>query len=448
MGGFGKAAVVACALVMSATTAQAAGFEKSIMWSGRYGGLAGATTGYVDGSQSLAFNPAGLARPEGYIVGWSDTKWGPEVSLNFSPTGARFKGPVTSPAETESEWTFSPVFGATASFRPLERLGIGVGGFVTGGTRSLFKDVDFSGFNPNFDTLKPDISAELNILELSVGAGYELFDGLRVGAAYRIAFANAHLQSAVPVPAPAGAPAGTPPVALVSVDLDELSGQSFDGARVGVQYAPREGFAGLGVHWRSPVDFTAKGRATGKMEAGVGPNGPAGDLGGSDARVSAQLPSQIVAGGFISPTPGRSLRLFAEYSFSHYEVIRALAVDATLTGPTGDISVPDIATDWHNQHQMRVAAEWLPLRTLALRAGYGLTGQVTRSSLSRPTLASPGLGHSVTAGAGTALLGGFLQLNAAFEASFASGDGTNEYGLEGRFSSLGLVGHLGATMTF
>lgn len=448
MRGWKQSAIAAAVVFVAGQTAAAAGFEKGLMWSGRYAGLAGLTTSYVDGAQSLAFNPAGLAVPEGYIVGWSDKRRGPELSLNFSPTAARFRGPLTTPAEVDGSWTFSPVFGAVASFKPMEGLGIGVGGFVTGGTRSRFEDVDFSGFNPNFDELRPTIEAELNIIEMSVGAGYELFEGMRIGAAYRIAFVNARLQSAVPVPAPAGSPAGTPPVALISVDLNELSGSSYDGVRVGVQYAPRKGLFGLGVHWRSPVAFTATGKASGRIEAGVGPNGPVGDLVGGDAAVSAQFPSQIVAGGFIAPFSDRSLRVFGEYSFTNYAVVQDLAVDATLQGPTGPIEVPNIETKWHGQHQMRVAVELLLVDNLAVRAGYGLTSQVTRTELARATLASPGLGHSVTVGAGTAVMGGDLQLNAAFEASFASGDGTNEFGIPGHFNSLGLVGHLGGTYLF
>lgn len=426
----------------------AAGFEKGLMWSGRYAGLAGTTTSYVDGAQSLAFNPAGLAVSEGYITGWTDKRLGPELSLNFSPTAARFRGPLATPAEVDGSWTFSPVFGAVGSFKPFKGLGIGVGGFVSGGTRSEFKDVDFSSFNPNFDGLRPDIMAELNIIEMSIGAGYELFEGLRIGAAYRISFVTAKLESAVPVPAPAGSPEGTPPVALVSVDLDEMSDSAFDGVRVGVQYAPRKGPFGLGVHWRSPVSFTATGKASGRIQSGLAPGTPPGDLGGGDASVSAQFPSQIVAGGFIALLPDRTLRLFGEYSFTHYSVVRKLDIDATLQGPTGPIEVPDIVTRWHSQHQMRIATELQLPDSWAVRAGYALTSPVTNSGFARATLASPGYGHSVTVGAGTAVMDGNLQLNAAFEASFASGDGTNELGVAGHFSSLGLVGHLGATYLF
>lgn len=448
MRGWRQAAVAAAVVLVAGETAQAAGFEKVVMWSGRYGGLAGATTSYVDGAQSLAFNPAGLARPEGWVTGWSDKKMGGDLSLNFSPTISRFKGPITSPAQSEGEWTFSPVFGGLASYRPMEGLGIGIGGFVSGGTRSEYENVDFSGFNPNFDTLRPDIVADLSIIEASVGAGWEPLAGLRIGAAYRVVFVSAELQSALPVPAPAGAPAGTPPVALVAVNLDDLSDTGWDGFRVGVQYAPAKGAFGLGVHWRSPVGFDADGDVSGQIEGGVGPNGPAADLQGGEARARASFPSQIVAGGFIAPLPSRKLRIFAEYSFTNYEVIRAIELDGTLQGPTGPIDVPDITTNWNSQHQMRVAAEMLLPKSMAVRAGYALTGQVTNEDFARATLASPGLGHSITVGAGGVTWGGRLQLNGAFEASFASGDGTNELGIPGEFESLGLVLHLGATMGF
>src|SRR5436305_1800620 len=89
----------------------AAGFEKGIMWSGKYSGIGNAAASSVHGAESLYFNPAGLPSGSGMA----------EVSGNFSPTLPKFTGqlgnttfsvPVT---EQNTGTQFSPVFGVLAS---------------------------------------------------------------------------------------------------------------------------------------------------------------------------------------------------------------------------------------------------------------------------------------------------------------------------------------------
>jgi hypothetical protein len=67
------------------TSANAAGFEKSIVWGGRSSGVAGIATPYIQGADALYFNPAGLA----------GDKEGQTLSFNISPTQSSFKGPST-----------------------------------------------------------------------------------------------------------------------------------------------------------------------------------------------------------------------------------------------------------------------------------------------------------------------------------------------------------------
>lgn len=58
-----------------------AGFEKTVMWGGRWSGLAGAAVSAVEGGDSLFYNPAGLVQGNGH-----------EVSLNYSPLLTRTTG--------------------------------------------------------------------------------------------------------------------------------------------------------------------------------------------------------------------------------------------------------------------------------------------------------------------------------------------------------------------
>src|SRR4051794_17933676 len=86
----------------------ASGFEKTVLWSGRYSGIAGIANSNVEGSQSLAFNPAGLLT----------SRIGQDASLNLSGIASRFKGPVgVSNQQETGEQTlvtpFSLIYSAT-----------------------------------------------------------------------------------------------------------------------------------------------------------------------------------------------------------------------------------------------------------------------------------------------------------------------------------------------
>lgn len=445
------AGVAGAAVLAGSSVAYAAGFEKITEWGARQAALAGSSTSFIDGAQSLAFNPAGLARPTGYLLDWKTPPTGIELNLQVSPTLSRFKGPILTPAPTDGEWQLLPVFGALVSYRPIEKVGIGAGVFVTGGTSASYEDVSFAGLNPNFDTLQPDLKAELRIIDASLGAGVEVIPGLRLGAAWRFSWVSGELASALPVRAPAGSPPGTPPfVALVSARFEDLNDTAFNGFRVGVQYAPKDLPFGAGVHWRTPVNFTVDGTLRGQLEGGVGPNGPAGDLPQSPITIASQFPSQIVAGAFFAFN--HRLRLIGEYAFTHYKVDSALRFTGSIQTPPppaglGAVPVPDITLDWENQHNARFAVEWAG-ETWALRGGYGYTSRVTNPDFARPTLASPGTGNTFTIGGGMNFLDSKLILDAAGEISAASGDGTNEFGVSGEFSTIAYVLHLGMSYTW
>ena len=70
--------------VLSGQSASAAGFEKSILWSGKYAGQGNAAVSSVSGAESLYFNPANLAGSKGT-----------DLTVNLSPTFSKFSGPVT-----------------------------------------------------------------------------------------------------------------------------------------------------------------------------------------------------------------------------------------------------------------------------------------------------------------------------------------------------------------
>lgn len=428
---------------LTAGAAHAAGFEKSTPLSGRYAGMGGATAAIVEGAQSLVFNPAGLAASG---AGPREGAGPLELSLQLSPTWSQFKGPISSARQLTSETGFSPIAGGFVSWRPFDRLGLGAGLSVIGGNNVDYKNVDFSGMNPSFDTLHPEFKAYVRIIDATIGGGLELAEGLRVGAAWRVSFVAAEVDSATPVPAPAGSPPGTPPVALVAARLTDLTDTKFNGFRVGFQYAPKSGCFSLGAAWRSPVSFTAQGTAAGAIESGTGPNTPSAALPGSTATVSSQFPSQITAGLSLSFAP-EVFRVVGEYMFTNYSIDPRLRIAGSLQSPSGPIALRDLELGWNNQHNVRAGLEFLGIPKVALRAGYVWTSQVTPNAKARATLASPAAANTITLGAGTNAVER-LRLDAAFEYSWAAGDGTGEFGIPGSFEERAFAAHLGATVVF
>lgn len=422
---------VAVCAALSAAVAHAGGFEKATTWSGHYAAMAGAATSIVNDSEALFFNPAGLSALRG-----------PNVSLNFSPTFSKFEGPVVrNNTALEGNREFSPIFGATAGYGLNEKWGVGLGVYVSGGTKAVFENVDYTSISSNFDNLKPTVKSDLSVVEAALGTGFEVLPGLRLGGAWRVLMVDAELSSATASAA-----------SLQSVEIKDLSDTRFNGFKAGIQYSPKDSHWGVGASWRSQVKFIAKGKSSGKIELGtVAAN--AFDLTGGDATVANTFPQQVSGGFFFDVVP-QKLRLIAEYTWSQYSKNKDLEISGGLTFPTtfpspllaGRTSaIPSIAQNWMDQHNARFAGEYRLTDPLALRAGYVLTTAVVPRSAARATFSSPGLGHTITAGAGYRFTD-HLSVNGAGEYSFASGTVNGQGPTEGDYSTNAWVLHAGVTL--
>ena len=410
--------------VVLMTNAWGAGFEKVVNWSGKHAGTAGAAVSNVMGAESLYFNPAGLAAGKGS-----------DASFNFSPTFAQYSGPfaqansLTTQSVTtlDSARKFSPVFGVVADYKAMPNLGIGIGAFVSGGTKAIFESVPLGTLVPG---LSPEIKSDLAITEFSAGAGYELIPGLRLGVAWRAILVRASLASAAPATVPA------PGVATVAID--DLSANRYNGFRVGAQYTGADDRWGLGANWRTEVQFTAKGTSSGKFEAYGSPN--VVTLPGGDVYVTNTFPTQITLGGFYDVSP-KTLRLIAEYAWTRYSVDQSLQI----TGPLAK----DIAQNWQNMTNVRVGVECVAVENYTLRAGYAYTSEVTPKSSARPTFSSPGIGTTVTLGAGTAFgAEKSVEANLALEYSTASGTVVAEGATPGDYKTTAYDVHTGVGVHF
>lgn len=382
----------------------AAGFEKVATWSGRYAGLGGAGVSAVTGSESLFFNPAGLAAGQGTM----------DMSANLSSTFAQFNGPIYASGQSfESARKFSPVFGVVFRRNLGEGFGIGAGIYASGGSKAVFEGVDFSSASPHLDTLKPNIKSDLSLVEAALGAGYEFMPGLRLGLAWRLMMVRASLGTAGLVGSGATS-------SLLAVESDDLTATRFNGFKAGLQYAPQDSGWGLGASVRTEVGFTAKGTSSGKIESAASA-GNAADVTGGEMTASAVFPLQVTLGGFYEPM--KDLRILGEYAWTQYSKNQSLTLGGNVTIPgLGTSPLSSIQMNWQNQTNLRIGAEWMAFEDWAVRAAYAYTSQVVPQGSARATFSSPGAGNTFTLGTGTWLADRTVDLNLAFEFSQASGN--------------------------
>ena len=410
----------------------AAGFEKTIPWSGKHAGTAGTAVSFVHGAEALYFNPAGLAR-SGKL----------SSTLNLSPTSVKFSGPVPTSygsngiplaAQVDSTGNFFLTGSAMLSTNITPSLGVGIGYYAAGGTRANFPIQTFA--YPGYPALNGRLKNQLSITELSVGAGYELVEGLRVGLAYRVIFTGGSLASLLVLPN------GMAPT-LAAADIENMSGTQWNGIRAGVQYAPLDQRFGLGLQYRSQVAFTANGNGSAVLAAPLAQtttlvqNVPVG--------FSATLPYQLSGGGYYEIMP-KLWRAMFEYSFTNYHVDQGYG----LRGMLLNRPIPGVVVNGSNLSVYRLGTDYQLQPEWTLRAGYAYTTQSTPAGAANVLYPTPGAASTVTLGAGYQISPS-IDLNAGIEYSWVSANVTSQdlHGvpgtIAGTFSNTAYAAHLGLT---
>lgn len=406
----------------------AGGFEKGTFWGAREAGMANAVVSTVSGSEALYFNPSALAGRQGW-----------DASLHLSPTFAKFHGPWLATKEVDGSQTMSPISGAFLSYGLDSNLSVGAGVYVGAGTRSEFKAVDFSSASPFLDQLKPDLFADVKVIEYSVGVGYRVAPGVKVGAAYRVSSVKASLATAIK---PSTATGGN----LVYASLNDLSTTSWSGFRLGVSYLPEGASWGLGASLRSAVGFTAKADSfTGALESATSLAGTKTDLTGGATSISNTFPLALELGGHYQISPEWLVAIgynWAKYSTN--KQIDATGILSLGTTAVADLSAAPIAQSWFDQHTLRFGTEYKPADTWSVRGGYLIASQVVPKWTARPTFSSPGVGQEVDVGVGKTFLANTVDTGLGIGYGWAKGtvDG------QGEFSSHSLNTHMSVAYAF
>lgn len=391
-----------------ANGAMGAGFEKAVFWSGKHSGTANAAVSVVDGAESLFFNPAGLAGGSGKG----------DVTLNFSPTWGTYKGPIADTSVTEeNEHKFSNIMGHGASFKVLPKLGVGVAMYAVAGSKAIYEGVNLQAYSPagtpslNIQDA-PTVEGSIKAVETAFGAGYEVIPGLRVGAAYRITKVTASFQSVKQ--AATGLLLHS---AIIGAKKTE------NGWKAGVQYDSKDGKWGVGASYRTAMAFKAKAELAAHRTITRTTGAVMNRVASDETYLSSSLPKQWTAGGNYKMG---DFRVLSDLTYTNYEANKEIGLEGTVTIGAATNLTP-VALNWKDQWNWRAGTEYTGINNLALRAGYVLTTQVTNDSDARATLIAPSQTHTLTAGAGTSVMGDKLDLDGSLEYAFAKGDGMPTY---------------------
>ena len=396
-----KSLVLVSALsLMTAQSAFGSGFEKSIPWGGETSGLAGIGSPYMQNSQALFFNPAGLA----------GDKVGQDVSFNISPTFATFKAPITDSTKQETSksnpvFPLSLIYGHTLN----DKIGYGFGFYTAGGMANDY-EVSKTGVNTVYHN-----KVKLAINELALGAGYKVMDNLKVGATYRIGMVNGEFYQA--------GDAGLG--GLFEGKYTDLSGSNYFGLKLGAQYKLSDD-THLSFVYRSEMTYKAKGKYTLATSAG----GPIAD--GVDVKVGTLLPAAWTLGAHHKLND--TWNLYGEYVFTEYSKVTNLSTEGGTSSP--------VELKWKDQHNVRLAAAYSGF-ALPVRVGYVWTSQVTHKDHALPSLIPPGPANTFTLGTGHSF--GSFKVDGGFEYTMVSGQATGAT-VDNEVSEYAL--HLGASYSF
>ncbi len=405
-----------------------AGFEKSVLWSGHYGGVAGAATADVRGSESLFFNPAGLSSFHRFARSGeeSEKERSFDLSANYSPTWTKYKGPVIAPSqELESEGALIPPFGVLGSYKSPAGWGFGLGVYAVGGGKAAFKNLDFSDLFATFDTLKPEVSQDIQIIEFSVGAAYKINSDWSVGASWRNTFVKADLSIAQT----SGAGLST---LLLGLNFNDMSASEASGFRLGLQYAPVLSDWAFGLTFRSAVSFAAKGTSSGQFES-VDGTVDATDITGGDVTLSSTLPVQVSFGAVWEAD--KEWKYFGEYNWTQYSKNKTLGISGNVNIATTTVPLTGLPLGWFDMHNIRLGAEYKGVEEIIFRGGYVITGQVVPKAYALPLSSSPGLAHTLVFGAGLPLMENDMSVDVALDYSFSSGEVSNQQTMTGTYST-------------
>ncbi len=394
-------------LQILSSNARAQGFEKPILWSGRYAGIANAVSSVVRSPEALILNPAGLAETKSAAV------------FDLSPVYVVSHAPIVQDNVTvDATPRLVPVGAGFAAHQMSDRMGIGLGASGIGGAGGSYGNISFS------PSAAPLIRTILTLIELSLGVGYRVTDELNIGAAYRVTVYSAEASNA------GGG---------VSSVITGLTGTNYGGYRLGVQYQPKSKTWGLGAVYRSRIalDFTGGTQIISNIATN-----PTSGLGTSnDASLTTSSPYAIFLGGYYRLPSLLFALQYEYYNYSENQTQTLHSTALTQAGTPGGTQI--IQLGWKNLQFVRAGLQYDWIEEHPIRIGYIYGTQVTPNDRATYAYTSPGPTNTITLGTGGKLSENWTW-DSALDYSFIAGDGTsNPPNLAGSYAFKDYTFHLG-----
>ncbi len=434
-----KTVVVLIVAIFVSAQVFAGGYEKVTMWGAKYSSMGGTAVSNVEGADSIFYNPAGLAHTANN-----------EFSFNFSPTLSQFKGPTHSNTtanpgsgsetypgtEQKSEQSISPFLSVLFSKKINEKFTMGFGIYPAGGTAADYKDVPINDLFANLG--KADVKSELMIIEAALGGSFQLNQNWSFGGAWRLSHAQGELSSFSA--ANGGLDIG------IKTELKDLEDQEFDGFKLGIQFQNDDKNFGVGLTYRSEINFDLEGTIEGTAQLAAN----AAQLPTEGGRIAARstLPYQVSLGSYYKFLEKHLVNVELVYTDYSQNSVIDLHDGIFVVNNNGVNLADEIQQGWRDQWNIKFGYE-LNMAKFDLRFGYALTTPVVSEENARATFSSPGNGHTLTGGVGFDIRKDLI-LDLGAEYSFASGSGqtsrptskSSRYSpISGEFSSEALGAH-------
>lgn len=386
------------------TNAFAGGYEKAVMWSGKWGALGGAAVGAADGADAAFFNPAGMVN-------------GPEAELgvNASIVQSQFNGPgVADNTKLEGEKLTSILPGLQYKRNLNDNASYGISLAAIAGSKALHENVGSQNL---------DLSTNIQAVELGLSYARKINKNYSWGLTWRITQVEATFD--------------TMPAATVGVKADNLSLTDFSTFRLGVLYEDDSNKWGWGATYRSELaleledgDATVSGAVSGKGSIDVASN----------------LPQSLAFGTWYQLN--EKAKLYTELTWWDYSVNQNIDLEVTDAHPAVN-GKSKLKQKWSDMYALKLGYEYMKDETLALRAGFAVTTLVTNADYARNTFSAPGDAYSIHFGAGKKLNeNSTLDLGIEYVTSEGEGNGKDSQTYEGDFESYAYALHAGYRYAF
>ncbi|MBB5352170.1 long-chain fatty acid transport protein [Haloferula luteola] len=319
-----------CATVLLADTAPGAGFQLQERSASGLGRAFSGEAAIAEDASALASNPAAmLLIPGDNSVSVGITAVLPNIELRgIYQTGATR---VATSADDLAEDAYIPFVYFTHALT--EDLAIGFGSFTLYGLSTQYPQ--------SFAARMMADKSELKTVNLNPSLAWRFLPGWSLGLGFDAVYADATLSSSIPVP--------TSPVLL------DTAGDDWGyGFNVGVLYEISDRTR-IGIHYRSEVDFTLKGRVISAAIPAF--NGP--------GTAALTLPDTLEISGYHAIDDRWALH--ADALWTGWSDFQTLAPQVTGNPPAAQ--PPVTSENWSDVWRFSVGTTWKACDPLTLRAG-------------------------------------------------------------------------------